>query len=94
MIHLLKKGLEQILSDIDSGNCNMTEKDMSDVMDMFNRINARNALLNRTEAAEYLQMSQRTFDRNVHDGIIPKGQHHRGDKQLTWRKSDLDKLVQ
>lgn len=93
MINLVKKGLEQILRDIDSDSCNMSESDISEVIDLINKINTRSTFLNRTEAAEYLHMSQRTFDRQVHDGYIPKGEHHRGDKQLTWRKSDLEKLA-
>lgn len=92
MLEIIRKGLYQVLEDIDAGNSSMSEEEMEKVVEFLGMINDRTHLLNRTEAAEYMHMSQRTFDRYVHDGMIPKGMHHRGDKQLTWRKSELDNV--
>lgn len=92
MLQLIKKVLLQIVKDIDDGNCNMSEAEMQSVITMLQNMNNRMKLYNRTEAAEYLHISQRTFDRYVHDGIIPKGKHHRGDKQISWTASELDQV--
>lgn len=92
MIHAIRNILAQLIDDLDAGNTYLSESEMMDIMDLFNRLNNRNTMMNRTEAAEYLHMSQRSFDRYVHDGVIPKGEHHRGDKQILWRRADLDKV--
>ena len=92
MLDIIKKALLQIVQDIDDGNCNMSDADMQSAIMMLQSMNNRTKLLNRTEAAEYLHISQRTFDRHVHDGIIPKGKHTRGDKQITWTTTELDKV--
>lgn len=91
MIHLFKKGLEQILKDIDSGSCNMSESDISEALDLFNRINARSHLMTKYEACELLNISRSTFDRRVSDGTYPKGVSKQGSKELFWRECDLVK---
>lgn len=45
--------------------------------------------LNKNEAAEFLNMSTRTFDRRVESGELPKGVHQSGSKQLIWYKDEL-----
>lgn len=46
--------------------------------------------MNKTQAAEYLNISRATFDNYVHDGFIPKGKQIGKFKELRWYKSDLD----
>ena len=82
----------QIIDDIDTGNCRMSADDTAHAIEFLQSLNARTIRLNRTEAAEHLHLSQRTFDRYVQQGLIPPGQHHRGDRQKTWSAADLDKL--
>lgn len=90
MLQIIKKALQQIIDDIDAGNTSMSEAELIEAVQFLQRLNSRTQFLNRTQAAEYLHLSQRTFDRYVHDGIIPHGRHARGDKQIFWLASDLD----
>lgn len=92
MLEVLKRHLLRIVDDIDSGNCNLSEEELEQTITLLQQFNTRTQYLNRTQAAEHLHLSQRTFDRYVHDGIIPPGQHRRGDKQLFWSAADLDQV--
>ena len=40
--------------------------------------------MNKQEAADYLNMSTRTFDRYIERGELPQGVHVRGSKNLIW----------
>lgn len=92
LLAILKKHLLQVVDDIDSGNCSMSEAELEQAICYLQQFNSRDRRLNRTEAAEHLHLSQRTFDRYVQEGRIPPGEHHRGDRQKTWSASSLDKL--
>ena len=46
--------------------------------------------MNKTQAAEYLNVSRATFDNYVSNGWIPKGKQVGRFKELRWYKSDLD----
>ena len=45
------------------------------------------------EACIYLGLARSTFDKYVANGIIPKGKHRAGFKELYWIKKDLDDVV-
>lgn len=43
--------------------------------------------LSKAQACDYLKVSRSTFDQMIRNGLIPKGEKHRGLKELTWKKS-------
>lgn len=45
----------------------------------------------REAAADYLNMSTRTFDRYIEKGELSQGVHVRGSKNLIWYKDELVK---
>lgn len=45
--------------------------------------------VNKTQAAEFLHISSRTFDRKICDGELPIGKKDIGSNQLYWYKDEL-----
>jgi excisionase family DNA binding protein len=45
--------------------------------------------MNKQQAADYLNISTRTFDRYIESGKLPQGIHVRGSKNLIWYKDEL-----
>jgi predicted DNA-binding transcriptional regulator AlpA len=49
--------------------------------------------LSKQQAYSYLGISRATFDSYVLQGIIPKGKHIEGFKELRWTKYDLKEFI-
>ncbi len=49
-------------------------------------------LLNKTEAAKFLNISVSTFDKRLAAGIYPPG-IKRGNETLKWKRTDLEKRL-
>ncbi len=47
----------------------------------------------RTEAARYLRISERTFDRYRRDGLIGEGKKKAGGLMM-WKRSQLDRFIE
>ena len=92
MIQLIKKGLEQIVNDIDSGNSNMSEDEQLKFVELLQKIS--NQELSKTEAADYIGVSTSIFRNYVDKGLIPKGTKSRGVTALFWKKYDLNKYIE
>ena len=45
--------------------------------------------VNKTQAAEFLHISSRTFDRKICNGELPIGKKDIGSNQLYWYKDEL-----
>lgn len=45
--------------------------------------------MNKQQAADYLNISTRTFDRYIESGKLPQSIHVRGSKNLIWYKDEL-----
>lgn len=45
--------------------------------------------INKTQAADFLHISTRTFDRKICDGEIPVGKKDIGSNQLYWYKDEI-----
>lgn len=91
MIQILRQLLSQILSDIDSGNSNISEQEEEKLITLLQELNQK--LLSRTQSANYINKSTATFDNYVRKGLIPQGKKRQGWKELSWRKCDLDKFL-
>ena len=48
--------------------------------------------MGKEAACYYLGLSRSAFDTYVREGKIPKGKKHRGLKEKTWKKTDLDRV--
>ena len=91
MIQLIKAAFKQFIDDIDSGNTNINEDQQKELLDLIQKFNSKE--LSKVEAANYIGVSRATFDNYINRGWIPKGQKRQGFKELSWKKSDLDKYL-
>lgn len=93
MLKKLKVILQNIINDIDSGNSNIDEEGLQDIIDVMNRVTRKDVTMTKYAACKYLGgMSRATFDRKVSEGLIPKGKHEQGGT-LRWNKKDLDNYL-
>lgn len=82
--NIVSEYLRDAADNIQNNSCGLTEEEIQDLIKQLMHIE-----LNKTEAAEYLGMSTRTFDRKIENGELPIGKHIRGSKNLIWYKDEL-----
>ena len=85
----LKTLLQKLINDIDSGNSNMSEEEIQEVIDKLKEYTRKDVPLSKYQAYTYLNMSRAKFDNLVKEGRLPKGQKVAGFKELRWYKRDL-----
>ena len=64
--------------------CGLTQEQINDLTSMLNHVR-----LNKSQAAEFVGLSTRQFDRYVAAGKLPPGKHELGSKSLYWYKDEL-----
>ena len=94
--NILQKMISNVLrktaDDIDAGVYSCEEQDILHSLDALSNLNSQREF-SKEEACKYLNMSRSTFDTNIRNGIIPKGQKRLGFKELSWTKADLEKAI-
>lgn len=90
MPNIIKKQLLKMISDIDTGNCYLSEEEQEEVIKLINKISRKDKRLSKYEACKYLNMSRASFDNYVRQGLLPKGIKTQGFKELFWSIKDLD----
>lgn len=90
MLKLIRRILQNFIDNIDADNTNLTFEQQCDILKILSNIDNPDQEMNKTQAAEYLNMSRATFDNRIKDGLIPKGKQVGDFKELRWYKSDLD----
>lgn len=93
MLQIIKKLLLKVVDDIDSGNSELSQQEMGEVVDLLQRYNFRDKHISKYQAYTYLNISRATFDNMVRAGIIPKGVKEAGFKELRWNLSDIQKIA-
>lgn len=91
MIKIIKSILQQFINDIDSGNTNISESEQQEILELLQKVNSQD--LSKVESANYIGVSRATFDNYIKKGLIPEGTKRQGFKELSWKKSDLDKYL-
>ncbi len=91
MIQMIKSLLQNWINDIDSGNSNITEEEQSEILQLLQKVTSKE--LSKIESANYIGVSRATFDNYINRGLIPRGTKRQGFKELSWKKSDLDKFL-
>lgn len=95
LINLLRKELVSAIENIDCGNSNLTEEEMSRLIDMLSQINKGRATVSKAYACEHiLHINQNKFDYLVRQGIIPKGRKRLGFHELSWTIKDFDAAIE
>ena len=90
MLNIIKKQLLKIISDIDAGNCYLSEEEEIEVIKLMNKISGKDRRLSKYEAYKYLNISRASFDNYVRQSLLPKGIKTQGFKELFWSIKDLD----
>lgn len=76
--------LRESANKIERDECNLSDQEIETLAGQIIHIR-----LTKTEAAEYLGISTRTFDRKICEGKQPMGRKDRGSNQLYWYKDEL-----
>lgn len=92
MIKIIKNLLLKIISDIDSGNSNITENDAIKIIQLLKDYTDTTQYYNRTQAAKYLHCSIQSFDIYRKEGKISEGIKQAGGVRQ-WTKKQLDDFI-
>lgn len=93
MLEVIKKLLLKIIANIDSGNSNLAENEMMQVIETLRSFTDKEVRLSKYQACQYVRLGRASFDNYVRMGQIPKGLKQQGFKELFWMKKDLDKFL-
>lgn len=89
LMPVIRTLLEKVLSDIDAGNSNLSERECEEVIEVLKRYTYKDEGMSKYSACRYLGISRATFDNYVREGRLPKGKHVLGFKEKRWFKKDL-----
>lgn len=89
MLQAVKKALQLIIDNIDSGNSNLNEEECITIVDTIKRLSQKERLISKYQAYTYLNVSRATFDRLVQEGRLPKGKKIAGFKELFWDERQI-----
>ena len=78
--------LRKAADDIESGRCGLNSNELQDLASSVLHVE-----MNKSEAANFLGLNIRTFDRYVSNGWIPRGIRPLGSNSLVWYKDELMK---
>lgn len=91
-IQLLKRALLKIVENIDAGNSELSEEECIRTLEYLEQVTNSNEKLSKYQACKMLGISRAKFDNKVAEGVIPKGKHQQGFKEIFWIKKDLEKI--
>lgn len=83
--NIISTYLRQTADSIDSDSCILSQEESNYLLSQIMHIE-----LKKSEAAERLGISTRTFDRRVSAGELPQGKHVMHHKDLVWY---LDEII-
>lgn len=89
MLQIIKKLLLKVVDDIDSGNSELSQQEMGEVIDALQRYNFRDKYISKYQAYTYLNISRAKFDNLVRDGVLPRGKKIEGFKELQWSLKEI-----
>lgn len=93
MLKIIRNLLEKIITDLDSGNSNITEEEAIELIKVIQSYTDKTVKMSKYQACKYLNVSRATFDNYVREGSIPRGKKEAGFKELFYTKKDLDDFV-
>lgn len=89
MLQAVRKALQLIIDNIDSGNSNLNEEECIAIVDTIKRLSQKERLISKYQAYTYLNVSRATFDRLVQEGRLPKGKKIASFKELFWDERQI-----
>ena len=89
MLQVIRRLLQKIIDDIDSGNSNISEEEELAFIDSLKQYTRKDNRWSKYQAYTFLNISRATFDRYVREGRIPKGKSIPGYKELSWSEREI-----
>ena len=89
MLQVIKKLLLKVVDDIDSGNSELSQQEIGEVVDALKRYNFRDKFISKYQAYTYLNISRAKFDNMVRSGGLPKGRKVEGFRELQWSLKEI-----
>lgn len=83
----------QLVENIDAGNTNSDEDTILQAIDCLNTLMQPDRRMSKYQAYNYIGVSRATFDNYVRAGLLPKGKHQQGFKELSWSQKDLNEFL-
>ena len=77
----VKKGLLEIVNNIDNGNTDFSEDELCEILDTTKYLLDGRRKLSKYQACAYLNISRATFDNYVRAGKLPEGRKEAGFKE-------------
>lgn len=71
----------------------MSEEEALKAIQYLSAVTDKDKRLSKYQACKYLNVSRATFDNYVRAGLIPRGTHQQGFKELSWSQKDLDNYI-
>ena len=93
MLQVIKRLLQDVIDNIDSGNSNADEEELIEIAHFLKVALRKDEPMSKYQAYTYLNMSRATFDNYIRDGLIPPGIKIPGLKELIWYKKDLKNIT-
>ena len=93
MLKIIREILSKIISDIDTGNSNITDNDAMELTKILKSYTDKTQKMSKYQACRHLNVSRATFDNYVREGLLPRGSREAGFKELFWTQKDLDNFI-
>lgn len=93
ILNQLSNLFRKIADNIDCGNSNMSEEEALELVSYIKIVTDKTERISKYEACRYLNVSRAAFDNYVREGLLPRGKHHIGFKELSWDKKTLDEFI-
>ena len=82
VLGLIKNELSRIIDNIDSGNSNLTAEELSDLCALVSTLSNSESKLSKYQVIQKFKISRATFDNYVARGVVCKGRHQQGFKEI------------
>ena len=90
MLKVLEEMLEAALMKVRSGNCNISDKQIQNLITVMQPYLLYDPYTTAYKAYTYLGICPKTFYNLIKEGELPKGIKVSGDSSLKWLKTDIE----
>lgn len=90
---LITNQIRVFLDEVDAGNTNATEEELTELFETFGAIANPKEMLSKCQVATLLEVSPKTVDYYLDQGYLPKGVKWKpGVTEVFWNKKDVLKF--
>ena len=82
ILSLIRNELSRIIDNMDSGNSNLTEEELSNICELVSTLSNSDSKLSKYQVIQKFKISRATFDNYVARGVVCKGRRQQGFKEI------------